>query len=443
MSDLPRPANGAFVTSGPLLSFPIGRATPWRLPRRQVLMSQTLRHAKVAYLSGVIPALSETFIYREIFEVERRGYILHLYALHRPNRGTLSADSLPLCDRTYYLLPAKVTDVLAAHAYYACRHLLRYFCTIWKMLSPFHHHFKDRIRTFFHCGEGVVLARKMQKDSITHVHCQYIDHTASVARTIHLLTGISYSISAHTYDIWHDRLLLSHKLSEARFIVCCSASSRTELIKHGHPAHASRVHVVYHGVDTRLFVPPTENGVRNKNLILTVGRLDPVKGFISLIEACRELEELHGRIPARPARSRRRPAADPADDPSERAARVREGAHGGRRRVRRHDGREETDRGLGAPHRPAGERPPPGRACTAGDAACRSRPRRGPARLRETCANARRAAADADFRRRAAGAGDRRVLRRARHPHPRGLRAHGMHLGSDPEHARALPLRHR
>ncbi|MEI8139850.1 MAG: glycosyltransferase family 4 protein [bacterium] len=242
----------------------------------------------LAFLTSVIPALSATFIYREVFELERCGYNLHIYSLRRPERGELSAESLPLCERTYYLLPAKLLDVLAAHAYFACLHPLRYARAAWKMLTPHHHRFKDRIRSLLHFGEGVVLARKMQRDGITHLHVSYISHPASIGRVVHLLIGIPYSISAHTYDIWHERLLLPEKINEARFIACCSDAARTELIKYGRPEHASKIHVVYHGIDTRRFLPPVK-GERDPRLILTVGRLDPVKGFEDLINACAEL----------------------------------------------------------------------------------------------------------------------------------------------------------
>lgn len=247
-------------------------------------------HGKLACLDSVMPALSATFIYREVFELERRGFKVHIYSLHRPDPAKLSAESLPLYTRAYYLLPITLPDLIDAHAHYAFLHPLRYIGTLWRMLIPSHHRFKDRIRTLFHFGEGVVLAREMQKDAITHVHAQYISHPASVARVIYLLTGIPYSISAHTYDIWHERLLLPEKLGEARFVACCSEAARAELIKHGQPAHASKVHLVYHGVDTRRFIIPSDDS-RSHNLILSIGRLDPVKGFVDLIHACAELEK--------------------------------------------------------------------------------------------------------------------------------------------------------
>ena len=78
-------------------------------------------------------------------------------------------------------------------------------------------------------------------------------------------------------------------------------------------------------------------------------------------------------------------------------------------------------------------------------AAARARPAapaRRPARLLEGEGAPRRPAADPDLGRRAAREGDRRVLRRAGHPDPRGVRPDGVHDRGDDEPPRPLPLRH-
>ena len=250
------------------------------------------RSAKLAYLGSGIPALSATFIYREIFELKRRGYEVHVYSIWKPDRASLSAEALPLCEGTHYLQPIRLSTLLRCHFYYVLCRPLRYLRTLWKMLSPFHHRAKDRIRSLMHFGEAIVLARQMELDGITHIHSHYASQPTSVARVVHLLTGISYSFSAHAHDIWEDRILVREKLREARFAVCCSAHGRDELVKQGDTENAAKVRVVYHGLDVRRFVPP-EHGSRKSNLILAVGRLDAMKGFDVLLEACNLLKQRH------------------------------------------------------------------------------------------------------------------------------------------------------
>ena len=245
---------------------------------------------KLAYLSSVIPAWTATFIYREIFELDRRGYQLGIYSIRRADQARVSAEALPLYDRAYYLLPIRISILIAAHWYYIRRVPLRYVRTLWRMLSPSHRRQKDRYRSLMHFGEGVVLAHKMESDGITHVHSHYASQPASVARVVHLITGMSYSFSAHAHDIWADRLLLREKLRETRFVACCSECGLRELRQQGDPEHAGKVHLVYHGIDVRHFAPPSDRA-RSSNLILAVGRFDSVKGYPHLVEACRVLRE--------------------------------------------------------------------------------------------------------------------------------------------------------
>ncbi len=252
----------------------------------QVLEDKT---KNVAYLGTVIPSLSATFIYREILEIERRGYSLHIYSLHRPDPKSLSAESLPLCARTYYLLPVRILRLLFAHFHYVSVHPIRYFRAIWKMLIPVHDRLKNRIRSLLHFGEGVVLAYKMEQDDISHIHSHYASQATSVARVIHLLTGIPYSFSAHAHDIWHDRLLLREKLDEACFVSCCSSYGCRELSRRGNAGVEKKIHVIYHGIDVRHFIPPSVQR-RNGNQILAVGRFDLMKGFSDLVTACHYLQ---------------------------------------------------------------------------------------------------------------------------------------------------------
>ncbi len=245
---------------------------------------------KLAYLGSGIPALSATFIYREIFELERRGYPLSIYSLHREDPKGLSAEALPLFERTYYLLPVSIRELFSSHWHYAARSPLRYLRTIWKMLTPRHHCLKHRVRSLMHFGEGVVLATRMERDGITHIHSHYASQPTSVARVVHLLTSIPYSFSAHAHDIWHDRLQLSEKLAEARFVACCSRCGQRELTRQGHQEDSKKVAVVHHGIDIRRFVPP-EPHVRKTNRILAVGRFESVKGFPNLVMACHLLRK--------------------------------------------------------------------------------------------------------------------------------------------------------
>jgi glycosyltransferase involved in cell wall biosynthesis len=241
---------------------------------------------RLAYLSNVLPNLTETFIYREIFQLRDRGANVRTYSLRKPSPAHFSQEAFSIYSSTYYLLPVRLSTLLKAQLRFMVLSPVRYVRALWKMLEGTHNRAKDRVRSLLHFGEGVVLSDRMLSDGITHIHAHFASQSTSVARVVHLLTGISYSFTGHAHDIWHDRLLFPEKLLEARFAVTCSDMGRRHLLAQAGRDVSGKVHVVYHGlnVDSFPYVPGTEG--RERNLILSVGRLTAQKGFPDLIKAC-------------------------------------------------------------------------------------------------------------------------------------------------------------
>jgi glycosyltransferase involved in cell wall biosynthesis len=246
---------------------------------------------QLAYLSNFFPSLTETFIYREVMEIRRRGIDVRTYSLRSPDSSWMSGEAAELKAATDYLLPVNVTNLIRCHAAFLFRSPTRYLSCLWKMVTPPHRSMKDRTRSLMHFGEGAVLAERMVRHGITHIHAHYASQSASVARVVHLLTGIPYSFTGHAHDIWHDRLLIPQKLEEALFVATCSRFGREWLMKQAYRDVAAKVHVVYHGLDTRRFIPPKDESVREKNLVVSVGSLGETKGFPDLIRACALLRD--------------------------------------------------------------------------------------------------------------------------------------------------------
>ncbi len=256
-------------------------------------MVSAVSRPKLAYLGSSIPSLSATFIYREIIELQARGIEIRIYSLWKPpTEEVLSTECMSLIDKVSYLQPVSLGQLLWCHGYYLARSPWRYTRALWKMVFGVAGGAKARIRGLLHFGEGVVLARRAQLDQVTHFHAHYASQPASVARVVHLLTGIPYSFSAHAYDIWHDPLLLAQKLRECVFVACCSIYGKQKLAAYGTEADRPKIHVIYHGIDVRRFVPPGA-ATRQTGYVLAVGRLDPIKGFRHLISACHILKDRH------------------------------------------------------------------------------------------------------------------------------------------------------
>ena len=240
----------------------------------------------IGFLSNYFPSLTETFIYREAFELKRNGFKLKFFSLRKPDSKKISKEALIFYNNTFYLLPMVLSHFIKSHFKFFFMNPYKYINTCIRMINGTHKNNKDRVRSFLHFAEGVVLANKMIEESIQHVHAHYASQAASVARVIYLLTNITYSISAHAHDIWYDQLLLPEKLNEAIFISCCSDFGRKWLLKQSKNDLSHKIMLIYHGLDVEKFVPPNNERKRKKNLILSIGRLTEQKGFSDLIEAC-------------------------------------------------------------------------------------------------------------------------------------------------------------
>lgn len=272
------------------LSHAMTKLPPAPAGRPRPLQLNGDRMKRLAYLANYFPSLTETFIYREVMELKRRDVAVALYSLRKPGETEVSDEARKLRDETVYLLPVSTGELLASHAWFFGRAPLTYLGTLVKMVTGTHNSCRDRVRSLTHFGEGAVLARRMVREGITHIHSHYASQSTSVARVVHLLTGIPYSFTGHAHDIWHDRLLLPEKLREAAFVATCSTFAKRFIAREDEGCDA-KVHVVYHGLDVRKFIPPVGNKTRVRNRILSVGSLGPTKGFPDLIRACALLRQ--------------------------------------------------------------------------------------------------------------------------------------------------------
>ena len=123
---------------------------------------------------------------------------------------------------------------------------------------------------------------------IGHLHAHFATSAATVARLAARIAGISYSVTMHAKDIFHesvDPADLKNKIADAKFIVTVSDFNKQYLSEtYGHD---EKIHRIYNGLDLKLFgFNPNAN---RKRKIISVGRLVPKKGLRYLVDACRIL----------------------------------------------------------------------------------------------------------------------------------------------------------
>jgi len=247
------------------------------------------------------PRLSETFIAQEILALEERGIALEIWSLRHPTERAVHPMNRKIRARVTYLPEYLYEEPIRVMrgALWSLRQtgFGRLMKTFWRDLKR--DFTANRVRRL---GQAFVMAHELPAE-VGHLHVHYLHTPASVVRYAALLTGRSWTFSAHAKDIWTTPdWEKREKLAEARWGVTCTAHG-AENLKALSPA-PDHVSLVYHGLDLSRFpTPPDTRPMRDGSdpadpvRIVSVGRAVSKKGLDDLIQALAALPaDLHWRF---------------------------------------------------------------------------------------------------------------------------------------------------
>ena len=263
---------------------------------------------RIAYFCSAYPAVSHTFILREVEALRRLGMRITTFAIRpTPPDQLLAAADREAAATTVSILPFRRRQ-LAAHLQLALRVPRVYLATLRRALELAPPGLRGRLWQLFYFLEAVVLWRECGRRDVHHVHV----HLANAAADVAMLAaeigrgvapkdewGWSFTMHGPTefYDVRHFRL--AEKIESARFVVCISDFARSQLMGLCDPALWERLHMVHVGIPIDRFTPAAPasaangNGASNGNghrpTVLYIGRLVPEKGQAVLLEAVAEL----------------------------------------------------------------------------------------------------------------------------------------------------------
>lgn len=263
---------------------------------------------RIAYLCNRYPAISLTFVMREIKALRRLGMQIDTFSV----RQALADNLLSEADRdeyasTYAIVPPKPVPLLAAHASAFARHPGRYLETLRLALRLRPPGLRGGLWQCFYFAEAIQLWSQCRKRGITHIHAQFANVATDVALLVTHFASTesqqwSWSFALHGpvefYDISQSRL--AEKLKRAKFVICISDFARSQAMAFLDHREWHKLHVVHCGVDTDEFDPatrladPSEPGPQAGMRVLNVGRLVGLKGHAALLRA---FALLHERVP--------------------------------------------------------------------------------------------------------------------------------------------------
>jgi glycosyltransferase involved in cell wall biosynthesis len=232
---------------------------------------------QVAYVLSLFPSLSETFILREILALRRRGVGVLVFSLKPPSEPIMHEEARLLLKDTVY--PRSFAGLLAA----ATRAKGRWAGLLTEALreasgaGPVE--WGKAAYTVLVAAHFAEVARQR---GVYHFHAHWTTYPALAARAMASLTGLPYSVTTHAFDIFLPNSHRAENLRRASHVVTISEFNQRYLATHG---LAREIAVIPCGLDLSQFVPAARDR-RGCPTITAVGRLDPIKGFSVLIDAC-------------------------------------------------------------------------------------------------------------------------------------------------------------
>jgi colanic acid/amylovoran biosynthesis glycosyltransferase len=254
---------------------------------------------KLAYVCSEYPAISHTFVLREIEALRERGAEIVTFSLRRtPEEKLLSERDRRAAASTVSILPPRWGRLVRAHLGAALRSPGAYFATLGYALGLAPPGLRGRLWQFFYFVEAILLWSECEERGIRHLHV-HLANAAADATMVAVHYGNarspgrwSWSFTMHGptefWDVRHYRL--AEKLASASFVICISEFCRSQLMNLCEPERWERLRVVHCGIPVEDFTrrePAPEPGPGAR--ILYIGRLVPEKGQTVLLEAIAEL----------------------------------------------------------------------------------------------------------------------------------------------------------
>jgi glycosyltransferase involved in cell wall biosynthesis len=256
-------------------------------------MKDTSRPAppRIAYLTGAFPAVSHTFILREVEALRRLGLDIVTCSIRRSGPEHLRGPAEQrAAETTFHVIEAgRSPATLLAAQRPALAAPGRYFGTLaraWRMRRP---GLRAALYQLIYFVEATLLARHLQASGVTQIHNHFAGPSATVAMLAARLAGIPFSFTLHgPADLAEPvRWGLGDKIAAARFVACISNYARSQAMLASDPAHWDRLRIVHCGVEPGLYRRNRVETDDPRLHLVFVGRLAPVKGLRVLLEALR------------------------------------------------------------------------------------------------------------------------------------------------------------
>ncbi|SFK20995.1 glycosyltransferase family 4 protein [Methylophaga sulfidovorans] len=242
---------------------------------------------KLAYLAPEIPALSATFVYNEILALTELGHEIIPFSVHKPIMPATVQDLDELRSKVIYLYATSKKKVLFSHLKLLAKKPFHYIKALGECVKDMFQvniMSRDARGLLYRFIYAAKLAQDLVENDIQHLHVHFAHVPTDIAMYASMLSGITFSVTAHANDIFERGLLLDKKVKRSVFFATISDFNR-HYIQQTYQVEPEKLEIIRCGVDSRVFTCKSSTALSSPVRIGVVGRLVEKKGIDTLISA--------------------------------------------------------------------------------------------------------------------------------------------------------------
>jgi colanic acid/amylovoran biosynthesis glycosyltransferase len=258
-------------------------------------LETSVRHTsqpQLTYLISCYPAITHTFILREILALRELGCIVRTVSIKSPERSSDGLTSVEEAERqqTFYVKGRGLRRIAWDHLKCFTSRPLRYLAGLWFTVRLCGLAFQYLPNYLLYFAEAIVVGEWMRRKDLDHLHVHFANAGSTVALIISKVYPVQYSMTVHGPDEFYAEVFyrLKEKTRGASFICCISQFCRGQLMKASSIDDWHKFEVCPLGVDPNWF-HPGQAPVEQEFGVCCVGRLVAAKGQAVLLEAAAAL----------------------------------------------------------------------------------------------------------------------------------------------------------